>query len=211
MTTSAASPILARLLRVATLAASTGLAISAYAGVTEKQASERARIRTERAAAEARFTAREQECRTRFVVTACIDDARQTRRDALSTLRREESVLEDEVRKQKTADRLRELEQNREREQARQRESTLPQRRDDAPSAVSPQVKIRAPKGTSAAPASAPAADRTAEEARSKAAFEARRSIADAHRQKIEARNAERAARGKAALPLPAPSGASAP
>ncbi len=183
-----------------------GLAANANAGVTETQAAERARIRNERADAEARFSAREHECRARFVVTACIDEARQARRETLSRLHREESVLEDEVRKQKTADRLRELEQNREREQARQREPTASARRDNAGSADAPQVKIRAPKAASPAPASVPAADRSADEARSKAAFETRRSTADAHRQKIEARNAERAARGKAAAPLPTPS-----
>lgn len=183
----------------------------ANAAVTETQATERARIRSERAAAEARFTASEKECRARFVVTACVDDARQVRRDTLSRLRREESVLEDEVRKQKTADRLRQLDENREREQARQRDSASPERRDAARAAAAPQAKVRPPKEASPPAASAPVVNRSAEEARNRAAFEARRDAADAHREKIETRNAERAVRGKVAAPLPAPSAASAP
>jgi hypothetical protein len=55
------------------------------------------------------------------------------------------------------------------------------------------------------------AAQRRAREARNTAEFEARSRAARAHRDDVERRNAERAARGKKARPLPVPAGASTP
>ena len=42
------------------------------AGAAEPEGGERARISHERSAAEARFAARDKECRERFVVSACV-------------------------------------------------------------------------------------------------------------------------------------------
>jgi len=53
--------------------------------------------------------------------------------------------------------------------------------------------------------------DRRAFEQRNLAKFEARVRAAQAHREAVERRNAQRAAQGKVVAPLPVPSGASAP
>jgi hypothetical protein len=49
------------------------------------------------------------------------------------------------------------------------------------------------------------------DEKRNEASFEAKKRTAQEHREAIERRNAERAAHGKVAAPLPVPKGASAP
>jgi hypothetical protein len=54
-------------------------------------------------------------------------------------------------------------------------------------------------------------AHRTADEERRKAEFEARTRSAQAHREAVERRNAQRAASGKKVAPLPVPDAASAP
>jgi hypothetical protein len=64
---------------------------------------------------------------------------------------------------------------------------------------------VRPPRGASSA------AEQRATELRNQAAFEARARAAQAHRETVERRNAQRAAQGKVAAPLPVPSGASAP
>ena len=70
---------------------------------------ERHRIAEERAAIEARYVARERECRDRFVVTSCVDDAKAERRHALDALRARQLKLDEEQRRARTAERSAEL------------------------------------------------------------------------------------------------------
>ena len=51
------------------------LAAAAPARAAESDDAERHRIAEERAAIEARYAARTRECRDRFIVTSCVDDA----------------------------------------------------------------------------------------------------------------------------------------
>ena len=73
------------------------------------QKDDRARIARERAQADSNFRQSEQACLKRFVVTPCIEQAQRARRGALSDLKRQEVLLDEELRKQRAADRLRKI------------------------------------------------------------------------------------------------------
>jgi hypothetical protein len=67
---------------------------------------ERARIAAERTAAEATLAERERECSTRFVVTACVEEARSDYRATLDGLRRQQALLDEAERRQRAGERL---------------------------------------------------------------------------------------------------------
>lgn len=167
---------------------------------------ERRSIAAERAAVEAQARTAEAECRSRFVVSGCVADVQAQRRAALAKLRERELVL-DEAKRQADAN------AQAQRVQAKRDEAaTKP-----SPEPHAPAVKLRA----SQAPASAAhgservrprskTLDDAHEAARRAALQQQRLREADEHRQQVQQRDAERAARGKkAAQPLPVPSAAS--
>ncbi len=69
-------------------------------------ASRRERIEIERRQADAVLEQRRWECSRRFVVTACIDKARATHRDAVESLNREEEAIDSRARQARAARRL---------------------------------------------------------------------------------------------------------
>ena len=77
----------------------------------------RARIQAERTRIESRFNAEMADCQRRFVVTACMDEARQRRREALAVPRAEGLALDDIERRERAVAR-RELLQAKQREAA---------------------------------------------------------------------------------------------
>jgi len=166
---------------------------------------ERQRIDRERQAIEARFAAEEAACRERFVVTACVDEVKVRKRQALGGLRSQELMLDDADRKARAAARLQAIEAKRLEAQSR------------PPAPPQPAPVLRHPLPGASAPPRAAHAPRETEEAqaaaRRAAAAERRREEAEADRAKIAAREAERQAKGKKAAPLPAqpPVPASAP
>lgn len=74
------------------------------------QARERTRIQAERVLAQSRFDDAAAECYQRFAVNDCLRDARDTRRDVLADLRRQDLSLNSEEARRKAADRLTRLE-----------------------------------------------------------------------------------------------------
>ncbi len=186
-------------------AAGAGQAQQGQQGRQREQA--RARIQTERTRIESRFNAEMAACQQRFVVTACMDEARQRRREALAVPRAEGLALDDIERRERAVAR-------RELLQAKQREAAV----GGAPalSASAPFARVR-PGAEAASAASAPqrrknsgdaaAAAETAAQARSRAARERQAEI-EATQARILARQAERLREGKAAAPLPVPSAA---
>ena len=68
-------------------------------------ASEKARINKARAEADANLAAQEAECRQRFVVNACLNEARQQHRAVVGPLKEELLVIDEKQRKQRAADR----------------------------------------------------------------------------------------------------------
>lgn len=166
-------------------------------------ATERERLRGERAAVEARFDAAERECATRFAVTDCNDAASAERRAALARLRSAELALDKTERQRRAAQRtaaIREKEVLQERRLAAPPAAAAPA--SAAASAVAPRFRLRVPEAPTGAGRPRPT---PADEARHRAAYEEKLRAAEEHRQAVERRNAERAARAKKpAQPLPA-------
>ena len=197
----------------------------AHAQAPEDAGAERERIARDRAAVQALFAEREAACQTRFAVTDCVNEAKTQRREALAPLRRQAVALDDAQRQQRAAQRLEDVRNKAGSVQVREREVVV---RDPpaaarkpvaAPPAEAASAPVRdvkrkpAPRRTTArAPAQLkPEAERRAQEAAALARIEARKQAAQAHREAVEQRNAERAARGKRAAPLPVPASAAVP
>ena len=158
---------------------------SALASPAADDAAARERLRSERAAIEARFEQRERDCSAGAAATACVESTRRARREALVPVRREEAEFA-AARRRLRAD-----------ERAAAREARLAAVPRPAP-APRP---VRA-----AAPVSK--LERAAREARSLQAYEERQRSAQAHRDAVAERQAKRAQRaGPAAssAPLPLP------
>jgi hypothetical protein len=184
-------------------------------------AAERQRIAAARTAAEQRYAQRERECRQRFVVTSCIEDAQRERRATLGALRREENVLDDGQRQAKAAERREMLHERAATEATRASEAVARPPR-GAASGVPldrPDIQVRtrrsppAPQDLLKSPGPLPGGGpRSAEEeAKSRAAYDAAQRDAAEHRGEVEAKNARRAKDKKPAAPLPVPPEASAP
>jgi hypothetical protein len=77
--------------------------------LTRWLSAERARISAERQVAGQRFDETEKTCWQRFVVNACLRDARDNRRATLERLRQEELALDGVERQRRAALRLRQL------------------------------------------------------------------------------------------------------
>ena len=194
-------------------------------------ANERQRIAGERAAAEARFATRERECRARFVVTACIDEAKIERRDALDKLRARQLGADEVRRRERAAERQSELAEKAAEDARLDKERAARVAAGSASGAAPqpPRIRVSSPRrGISAeraanvasAPAShdngpdkafglsrhasEPAAVRMEREARSRAAFKGRQTQAAEHREESTAATLRRMASKSPAAALPA-------
>jgi colicin import membrane protein len=168
---------------------------------------ERAAIAAERAAVQQRFVAEERDCQGRFAVNACVEDARQRRREALAQLRERELKLDQAERQRRAAERREAVAAKQ--AAARARPPTA------AASAAPPQLRVREPllpaSGAARPSRSGPDRNEQAAAAAERArASEARRQDIQAAQERVKRREAERAARGKDNAPLPLPA-ASAP
>jgi len=67
------------------------------------------RLQQERSLIEASFVEQEQACQSRFAVSACVKAARDQQRIALAPVRKQEQALQDEKRRQRSADQLQRL------------------------------------------------------------------------------------------------------
>ena len=96
---------------MAWLMASGVLAAGAAPGTSASapQVDSHARIGDERTAANARFAAQERECRTRFIVSSCIEDAKRERRKELDLLRARQLVVDEARRRERASERRTEL------------------------------------------------------------------------------------------------------
>jgi len=195
----------------------------AHAMDAASERAERDRLKTERDQAEAAYVTRERECREKFVVTSCIEQARRDRRQTLERLRQQQAVLDEAQRKQRAAQRVDEIRTKVSSEDAKQRERAGTERRQRveaaSPSASAASAEassptaivVSEPPSALARPASANASAMEVH-ARKEAAYEKRLEEAREHRAQVERRNAEKAASGKApAKGLPTPTSASAP
>jgi colicin import membrane protein len=82
------------------------LALAGAAAGADERADEKADAKAERARIEAAFKADLAACEARFVVTACVDDAKQRRRNALAPVRLRELQLDALERQRRASERL---------------------------------------------------------------------------------------------------------
>jgi hypothetical protein len=168
---------------------------------------ERDRIAGERAAANARLAEQERECESRFLVAPCLEEVRRAHRERTASLRQQQLQLDETRRREAAAARRKAIAERAEAQQGRP----------SGAASEPPGVRVRrAPDPLPPTSAGKPTTPRapmlSASQARENAEkFEARTRAAREHRDSVERRNAERAAQGKAATPLPVPTGASAP
>lgn len=175
---------------------------------------QREAIAAERAAAVARFVGQERACQAHFIVTACVEAAQREQRATLTRLRRQELQLDEAQRREAAAARLRAIRSRMAAQVARDRAAasaaagTAPEDHAPSPAPARRPVDSGFPRpGVHGAPTQ----DRRAFEQRNRAEFQARVRAAQAHREVVERRNAQRATQGNAVPPLPMPPGASAP
>lgn len=165
--------------------------------------SERDRITEQRKAMAERFAAEEKACVSRFAVTACVDDVRSRRREALAPLRARELTLDEADRQQRARVR---------REAIAARQAQVASR---PPAPALTEARVRQPALPSSSAARTPKAQddgqaRAADAARRASEVRSRQAEASAAQQRVERRLAEREAQGKKPMPLPVPGAASA-
>ena len=205
--------------------AALAIAASASVSVLAADGGERARIASERAEVEKRYADRERECRGRFVVTSCVDDAKRDRRKSLDALRARELKLDEETRRARTEARRAELAakaaEDARRDQARAASAPA---RSGKPFETHPPASGAARSEHEARDRPLTAADRLGihptvrgseaerreREAASRASYEARQREAAEHRREVEERNVKRLQEHPASPSLPTPA-ASAP
>jgi len=180
------------------------LTCSVQAAESAAALAERDQIQRERAAVEARYKQTEADCKTRFAVSGCVADAQAQRREALSSLRLRELTLDDAWRKA-------EAEENERRLAAKQADALnrAPPVPRAASAPLSPASAVASPSPNERVKSRSRTADDATAAAERVVAQQRRASEAEAHRQQVEQRNAERAARGKKSTPLPVPTAAS--
>jgi hypothetical protein len=193
-------------MKAAWLALGLLLACGAHATEPPEAQAERQKIKVERAAANAQLKKAEAECRQRFVVSSCINEAQAQHREAMTALRMRELALDEAKRKAEAEENERRLEAKRAEVASRPppvpRAASAPKISGAASAASSPQAGDRGRKRSKTGDDAAEAAARVAAQQR-------RAAEAAAHRQEVEQRNAERMARNKKSTPLPVPSAAS--
>jgi hypothetical protein len=201
------------------------------AGATTADDEERGRIAAERAAIESRYSARERECRERFIVTSCVDDARRERRHGLDALRARQIRLDEARRQERAAERRDELAAKaaEDAQREREREARAAQARREPPRPLEPRRETAAGEaashaarrgsgldrptakfdGSAAKPAPGEsAAARREREERNRASYEARQREAAEHRREVDEKAAQRLNEHAPAKPLPVPASA---
>ena len=157
------------------------LALSLLLMLPSAQAAEppRKQLAAERAAIEARFAAESRECATRFVVNACMDEARERRSAALKPVVAREQALAAEERRERARAQA-------ERVQQRQQEAATAEAR-----ALSVPLRASEPKPVKviAKPRAVP--DAAARAAKSQAREEVAEAEAERNRKKLAAREAK--------------------
>jgi hypothetical protein len=170
------------------------------------------RIASERQAANASLAEHERVCNGQFSVSGCLEAARKENRATLTRLRHEELQLDDARRHGAADARRKEIAEKAVAAQARASDAAADEPGDpvrDGPHAV-PAPAIRSHEPSLPRPQGQPASGvtRAEQEQINTEKFEARAKRAEAHREAVARRNAERDAKGTPPAPLPVPRGA---
>ena len=167
------------------------------------QDSEGVRLAAERRAVVERFAAEERACAQRFAVTACVDETRARRRQALAPLREREVRMDEADRRQRAAERRAAI-------ATKVAAAASGPAGPAAPAPDAPAVRVRAP---ATAPSAALRAARPSQDDAARASqadkrvreAQVRQQGSLAAQQRIQRRLADRLARGQQAEPLPVP------
>jgi hypothetical protein len=170
-------------------------AMPALAADTIDVEAQRERIARERVQIEEAYRLESARCAERFSVTACVDDARRRRRAAMENLDHERAVLDDMQRKRRAAERTERIQ---EKLRAVENREAMPVQ--VVPRAV-PEPSVHAPEAV--APAQGKPTNPRQVHPGAEAAYDKRLRDAAEHREAVERRNAERAARRAPAASLP--------
>lgn len=183
----------------------------------DDDASQRQRIERERAAVEARARAGETACAARFAVSSCLEQVRAERRAATQQLDHQRALLDDAQRKRKAAQRQARIHERQgaqdkaDEQRVAPAVEPAPRTAEGRPTAPAPgSAAPAAPAAPAGAKRRAAAAQEQDQVSRRAAASKERARDAALHREAVERRNHERAARRASAPPLPIPA-ASAP
>lgn len=207
-----------RWLNLLGVAALIGAAAPVWSESAVVREQERQRISREQAQVQAAHDEARRACYQRFVVTACLDEARAERRRALDELQRQESLLNDAERRERAQERLQRIdervaqraaEEKRLAEQAARRSAALPPaaRAEDlaAPAARETQAEQRRQAAQEAqqraAQREAQSAARATESAATRAQTQLRQQEAAARRLERDQRLADPARRPASDLP----------
>jgi colicin import membrane protein len=199
-----------------------------HAQPVPSEAAERERLHGERAAADKRLVEAQKACRAKFAVNDCLDKAKREYNASVGELKRQERILDDAQRKQRAADRQREIDErnspehqqqeaakrakalaDQQEREARAAEKAAKRSADEAEHAKrGAQVKTPkgepGPQGSPRDPRAPVAHGPTPEEAlRNRAAYEERLQEAEKHKAEVAARNAQRKKPASADLPPP--------
>ncbi|MBC7955054.1 MAG: hypothetical protein H7Y33_04170 [Cytophagales bacterium] len=176
-----------------------GLLLAACGLAHASDEAQRSELRRQRAAIEAEYAQRDQACRQQFVVTPCLERSRTDKQSALQSARTQELALDDAQRRQRAQAQSQRVTEKTEAAQVRGDKPPQPQ--------LPKPPRVETPRPVKAASSKPEAPDRSAAEKRQREGFESRQREIKAHREAVEKRNAERAAR-KPAKALPAPGSA---
>lgn len=171
---------------------------------------ERARVGKERAAAQARQAEEEAVCRKSFAVNDCLDRTRRRWQPVLADLRRQEVVINDADRKQRSAAQQRKIEEKnspQSQEEAAQRRARALAEHEERQSRAAAKASGPAPAGKPRDPQDAgerKGPDVTPDQAAANAQAHARRlEEAQARKDRVRQRQADRSKPAASALPVP--------
>lgn len=181
-------------------------ALAGAALAPDNTQAERERIAAERRTADAEFGAAQAACQGKFLLTPCLDAARETHRTALERQRRQLLLVDDAARRERSADRLRLLQ----RRAAEPAPSTGPAARStrspaQAASGAGPATSTTALRASARGPGTTASAAAAQAPQTQQADYQRRQQAIQAHRQAITDRNARQDALHPQAAGLPVP------
>ena len=165
---------------------------------------DRARLVQQRRQLGEGFAAEERACSQRFAVTACVDDVKRRRREALAQVRERELRLDEAERQQRAAERQAAIDAK------RAAVAAAP----SASSVAAPELRVRPSATAASRPAAKPRDDgteRAAQAEQRQGLAQQRRDEAATAQQRVQRRQEERSASGRKSAPLPALPAASMP
>jgi colicin import membrane protein len=186
-------------------------AATAGAAPAEGDATERERLKAARSAIQARYAQEEKACQDRFAVNDCLDRARRTRNAALAQVRKDELALNEAERQRRAAERQEAVDERHSPERLQAEEERRAKARAEQAEREERAAEKRAKRAArqdaaAASPAQGEKEDKrpdAAEQAQNRARQDERAQEAEARKQRVIQRAAERRKPAASDLPVP--------